>query len=318
MKLLKALFLAQVTFARRKSKRDLDDELELSDTPTHDLVGFLRAAEKLLLSSLESKENYFGSHYSEALYDDILRFADNGELREKLKAIDSAHPLYKAAVDYGLVKYKRSINHDYNCDDTECDVPLDLRGVWNYGCYCNFGSELTTGKGAPVNAEDSVCKRMQLCLRCAELDAQEGGYLCDTKSVTYNSTLGQSSYGMNTNANSFNSGCQLQNPNDPCAAHVCTCEMQLINEFLQIFWSGKMHDPSPRHPDNPYGGSFDQEATCVTTPGVTERDCCGKYPFRWTFNSVVKECCEAVQEIYNPLNAVCCADGVKAIGGGCA
>jgi len=289
----------------------------MAQEEAHDTVGFLAAAENLLLSNAQKNGNFLGQNYAEAMYNSLENFAESGELIERLNTIEEKHPIRILAVEFGLLKGARTLNKDYNCDDTECDIPLDLRGVWNYGCYCNFGSELTTGKGQPVNAEDAVCKRMQLCLRCAELDAKEGGYPCDTRTVVYNSTLGQSGPVQNSNAYSFNSGCQVQNPDDLCAAHVCTCEMQLINEFLGIFWSGKMHDPAPRHPDNPYGGTFDQEANCQSAPGITERDCCGRYPFRWTFNSRSKECCEAVEEIYQPLNSICCADGVKPIGGGC-
>lgn len=306
---------------------DHNDEANDNDSNEHnghslnslkgDVMGYLRAIERVLLNNVSNRHHYLGDAYAEMMYDRILMYAEQGILNEMIKNVDQKHEIFTKAVEFGLIEAPRTINIDYNCDDNQCDVPLDLRGVWNYGCYCNFGSELTTGKGAAVNTEDAICKRMQLCLRCAERDAKEGGYKCDTRTVTYNSTLGQSNNGQNINPNSFNSGCQVQNPNDLCAAHVCTCEMQLINEFLQVFWSGKMHDPAPRHPDNPYGGTFDYEANCYSAPGVTEMDCCGKYPFRWTFNSMKKECCDAVEEIYQPLGQVCCADGVKSIGEGC-
>ena len=49
---------------------------------------------------------------------------------------------------------------DFNCEDKECDVGLDLRGLWGYGCWCNFGGSLTNGKGTPVSKHDEACKRM--------------------------------------------------------------------------------------------------------------------------------------------------------------
>jgi hypothetical protein len=204
----------------------------------------------------------------------------------------------------------------FNCEDEECDIAIDLRGIWGYGCWCHFGSKLLNGRGMPVNPHDEACKRMQLCLRCAEMDGQADNYECDPRTVSYNSTFMQST-GQNDNINSFNSGCQVQNPNDLCGAHVCTCEMQLINDILDLVWQEYTHDPSPRHPQNPYGGDFDFATNCVTDPGVTEIDCCGKYPFRYTYNSLQKSCCEPVEKLYNPFDTNCCAEGLRKIGDVC-
>lgn len=211
----------------------------------------------------------------------------------------------------------KSTNLDYNCDDEQCDVPLNLRGIWGYGCYCNFGNRLTQGKGSPVNKEDAICKRMQLCLRCAEMDARDGNYFCNARTTTYNSELGQSLPGQNSNQYSFNSGCMVQNPTDLCAAHVCTCEMQLINEFLELYWEGNTHDTAPRHPSNPYGGDFDYDANCFSNPGQTEIQCCGRYPFRYTFNALDKSCCEVTQEIYSDFQGQCCDSGVRPLADVC-
>lgn len=207
---------------------------------------------------------------------------------------------------------------DFNCEDKECDVGLDLRGLWGYGCWCHFGGSLTHGKGTPVSKHDEACKRMQLCLRCAEIDAGDGGYECDVKNVQYNSTLGQSLGGQNLNGNSngFNSGCQVQNPTDPCGAHVCTCEMQLVNEILGMVWDENAYDPLPRHPSNPLGGTFDFDANCISEPGVREIDCCGRYPYRYTYNTKARSCCNPVEELFNPVKDECCADGIYSIGSG--
>lgn len=202
----------------------------------------------------------------------------------------------------------------FNCYDEECDVAMDLRGIWGYGCWCHFGSKLLNGRGTPVNLHDEACKRMQLCLRCAEMDGQKDDYACDPRTTNYNSTLGQAQPGQNDNINSINSGCQVQNPNDLCGAHVCTCEIQLINDILELVWTQYTHDPKPRHPSNPYGGDFDFAANCKTDPGVTEIDCCGKYPFRYTYNSLQKSCCLPSEKLYNPYDTQCCKDGPKKIG----
>jgi len=217
------------------------------------------------------------------------------------------------------IRSPKALNNldDYNCDDKECDIAIDLRGIWGYGCWCHFGTKLTNGRGKPVSAHDKACQNMQLCLRCAEMDGGKDGYECDARTAQYNSTLGQSG-GQNNNINSLNSQCSSLNPDDLCGAHVCTCEVQLINDILALVWEQEAYDIAPRHPSNPFGGSFDFEASCETNPGITEIDCCGKYPFRSTYNSLHRQCCLATEQLYNPFDTVCCQDGLYPIGnGGC-
>jgi len=214
----------------------------------------------------------------------------------------------------------RSAGVDWNCHDDECDIPMTLKGIWGYGCWCNFGSDLMKGKGTPVNPHDKVCQDMQLCLRCAEMDGVAGNYGCNVKTQEYNSLLALGVNGLSDNENSINSGCSTLNGNDKCAAHVCTCEIQMINDLLALVWQGYTHDMNPRHPDNPFGGSFDWEAQCYIDPtGEIVKECCGKYPFRFPFNTVNKECCEKGGEYrtYNPLDQQCCASGVKKVGDAC-
>ena len=214
---------------------------------------------------------------------------------------------------------------DFNCHDAECDIPITLKGIWGYGCWCNFGSSLLQGRGTPVDAHDAVCRDMQLCLRCAEMDSVEGNYACDVKRAEYNSVLSQSTYlgNVNDNEHSINSQCSEINENNFCGTHICTCEVQLINDLLELVWQFYTHDSAPRHPSNPYGGSFDYESSCQKPPpGTSELKCCGKYPYRFPYNSNNKDCCEVpenkVYQAYHPFEEVCCADGVKRVDeGGC-
>lgn len=187
-----------------------------------------------------------------------------------------------------------------NCQNDDCRVAMDLRGIWGYGCWCNFGGHLMNGRGKPQSPHDAACKNMQLCLRCAQMDGKDNGYHCDPRTTSYNA-----SFGMNTGSQSIDAGCSAQNPGDNCAAHVCTCEINLINEILDLVWSGHRHDPSPRHPTNPFGGSFDAQSECPANPAVTEMQCCGEYPSRVPYNALKMECCEATQTVYNPFMEQC-------------
>lgn len=131
----------------------------------------------------------FDENMGNMIINKMIRLNSVGELFPVIHEVANGAFL-DLAVKHNLVNSEvsgfRSTNLDYNCDDNECDVPLNLRGIWGYGCYCNFGNKLTQGKGAPVNNEDSICKRMQLCLRCAEMDGREGGYYCNARTTTYN------------------------------------------------------------------------------------------------------------------------------------
>ena len=64
-----------------------------------------------------------------------------------------------------------------------CQSQFDLSGIDGYGCWCNFGAQLTSGHGSPVNIFDDICKAFQLCLRCVKFDAATS--LLDTKILKY-------------------------------------------------------------------------------------------------------------------------------------
>ena len=110
---------------------------------------------------------------------------------------------------------------DWNCHDDECDIPVTLKGIWNYGCWCNFGSDLLKGKGQPVNPHDKVCQDMQLCLRCAEMDATKENRACNVKTQDFNSLLQMGAIGLTNNQNSINSGCITLNGVDKCIEYTC-------------------------------------------------------------------------------------------------
>lgn len=270
------------------------------------------AVSDLLLQDLMENALKRAHCVPELMYEKLSKFS-NFQSQEQREAEGGSGP--------DTLMQRNINNKDWNCHDAECDIPVTLKGIWGYGCWCNFGNKLLKGRGKPVNKHDKVCMDMQQCLRCAEMDAAEDNYLCNVKNAQYNSLLEQSLPGQNENIHSINSGCSIINENNLCGAHVCTCEMQMINDILALVWDGYTHDPTPRHPDNPLGGTFDYESECEMTTAVTgEKECCGKYPFRFPYNSAVRECCEGdgVYETYSMLDQICCADGVKmASAGGC-
>ena len=57
-----------------------------------------------------------------------------------------------------------------NCPRGGCSSSFNLAGIDGYGCWCNFGSDLTKGSGPVQNVFDGICKKFDLCLRCARWD----------------------------------------------------------------------------------------------------------------------------------------------------
>jgi len=83
-------------------------------------------------------------------------------------------------VDQGPRRYSQLMDHMnyYNND-------FDERQYWTYGCHCFFLGDRPMsdmGKGAPVDALDSVCKQYKECLKCAR---DEHGEMCIGEFVRY-------------------------------------------------------------------------------------------------------------------------------------
>jgi len=214
---------------------------------------------------------------------------------------------------------EQTINRKINCRKKGCRVPLTLSGIWNYGCWCNFGKNLLKGQGLPVNEMDAACQSMQLCLRCAVRDAEAAHYACDPATKSFNANFNFAG----PKKTSIMGHCEDVNPGDPCAAHVCTCEVQLLNAILELIWSGYTHDPQPKHRRRPKSRDFNYEETCLSvgsaghTPPVIS--CCGAYPFRAPYNTFTRSCCARTGDIYSPVESVCCGNSgvIKISDGGC-
>jgi len=198
-----------------------------------------------------------------------------------------------------------------NCQDN-CNVPVSLAGIWGYGCWCNFGADLMEGNGAPVNGHDTICQRMQQCLRCAKIDGASEGNSCDPKTKSYTAE-----FTMNPNM-SLDAACESQNGDDFCAIRVCTCEMKLVADLVDYIFTGQGYDPNFRHPE--IGGDFDQGKECPThsKPGSPSNTvCCGGYPSRVPYSTNgSKDCCNN-REVYSVVHQQCCDDGVFALGATC-
>merc|ERR1719220_2838229 len=182
-------------------------------------------------------------------------------------------------------------------------VPLSFSGIWNYGCWCNFGQNLMSGQGTPVNRMDQLCQDMQLCLRCAKSDAenfdQEDN--CDPKTTTFKSNYGHLFFGKTVAA-----ACNLNE--STCSRNVCMCQTNMIAQMIQLVFEGYQHDREY------YEDVFTEEIksqVCQKSGkhggDENETACCGYYPERKPFLSGGRRrCCQNDQQLYNEMTHQCC------------
>ena len=203
-----------------------------------------------------------------------------------------------------------------NCSDEDCTVPINLAGLWGYGCWCHFGNSLLKGHGDPVNDHDEICMNLQNCLRCIVVDeVQENNdpsTPCDPK--TANFQLGASFF---SGQEALVVECENANSGNDCGKFACICEMSFIASLVDKLWEGYLYDPSYKHDDN--GGSWNFEDNCITSVATAPKtkECCGNYPNRVPFYVENRSCCEDTQELYSQVSQVCCEDGVKNVGEVC-
>jgi len=204
----------------------------------------------------------------------------------------------------------RSINRNY-CENGVCKVPVSLRGLWGYGCWCNFGEGLLKGSGLPVNKFDEICKSLTLCTRCAARDNVATG--CDPANVTY-VTPGKIIPG----ERAIQLKCDELNPENMCGQNTCCCEMNLLAELLKLLWSQTKYDDTFLHENG-----WDHEDNCGGNNGKPVNGnpgsgntvvCCGAYPNRQPYKMESGQGCCDNNQIFNPLMNECCDAKVRDIG----
>lgn len=194
-----------------------------------------------------------------------------------------------------------------NTGRTECEENcdagiMDMTPLFGYGCWCFFGNiNSKLGRGPPIDAYDQVCKDLTLCYRCIHVDSENEDDECDPYNADYSS-----------NGFSFGQGgisnitVTCQNENVPsCSWRTCSCAMTMVRRFFNLsFDPENVYDTNLKHENG-----FDYDLECPIQGVSKDRQCCGFYPNRRTFErSEYRQCCHE-ESIYNPLRHQCCDDG---------
>jgi hypothetical protein len=154
---------------------------------------------------------------------------------------------------------------------------FDERNYWTYGCNCLMLGDRPMsdpGKGAPVDALDSVCKRYKDCVKCASMTY---GDQCIGEFVKYKVNM--------------NNGPTCKDNAGTCERALCECDKLFAEEHV-----GAIHV---------YNDDFHRFYS--TTGFDADTDC-----LKGSGGIVIPECCGAddgPQFIYNAHNKQCCPDG---------
>lgn len=254
--------------------------------------------DKLFMRAFREKANKYPvpDHLYEAI---IQKLVTGATVAEEMVAGKSRADILKPAVRSNF------------CPDANCDVPLSLREIWGYGCWCTFELEETPGimdgSSVAVNKFDAACMNMKKCLRCALHDGANASppYECDARyNRNYNAL-----YNLNLADQGLNADCTSQNPGDECGEHLCSCEVNLVSEVLDLLWDGDQYDADYLHAQG-----FSQEDSCPSTSqnSSPERVCCGQYPDRQFVDAEVYHCCDT-RTRYNVFTEQCCGDGLGTV-----
>lgn len=184
--------------------------------------------------------------------------------------------------------------------------PLNLEPLFGYGCWCFFGRiDSNLGRGPPVDEYDSVCQKLSLCYRCIFVDSEnEGDDECDPFTVEFDATLDLNALFNGNGLQNATTSCRTDNQSK-CSWRTCSCAMTMISSFFNLsFDSQNVYDDNLRHKNG-----FDYNLECPMQGKSEDRQCCGYYPNRRTYDrKSSRDCCHE-KSIFNPLRHVCCADG---------
>ena len=194
------------------------------------------------------------------------------------------------------------------CEGDNCSTgTLNLEALFGYGCWCFFGRiDSALGRGPPVDAYDATCQKLALCYRCIFVDsANEGDEECDPFTATFSASFSLGSL-TGQGVNNATTTCQTENQS-ACSWRTCSCAMTMVTNFFNLSF-----DPQNAYDENlKHSAGFDYNLECPEQGRAVDRQCCGYYPDRRTYDhgdGSVRACCHE-KTIYNPMRHVCCADG---------
>jgi hypothetical protein len=276
----------------------------------------------LLLSAAAKLEAQTETSFAFLKRNERTQFAsvvkDSIEGSEREGALDHflAHAMISYIDQHGVTnangyipkQWKRWVQHqtgEIQCEEEAGGCSggfMDMTPLWGYGCWCFFGNlDSTLGRGPPIDAYDALCKELTQCYRCIVHDADNAEDDCDPYNTSFDSSMAVSGSLGITN---ITTSCQTQNVEN-CSWRTCSCAMTMVTGFFNLaFDPNNVYDLNLKHSEG-----FDYNLECPQQGRASDRQCCGFYPNRRTFDrGEARDCCHE-RTIYNPLRHMCCDDG---------
>lgn len=182
----------------------------------------------------------------------------------------------------GPRKFSALLNMMYILIDTSFSRNAVSGFIRNYGCHCfQNGDKWAGGKGAPVDAMDTNCRKLAQCKACVSMDFNS---VCDPHQDAYN-------YDFDEAAKTIT----CTDTTGGCFHQACECD-KAFAENMAATWNDASYNTFFWHNRvNIKQGNavFDKDTTCViNSTGVDNDKCCGNYPDRRPFSDFTYECCD--------------------------
>lgn len=183
---------------------------------------------------------------------------------------------------------------------------ISLEALQGYGCWCFFGNiDSALGRGPPIDSYDATCQKLSLCYRCIFVDAEnENDDECDPFNTAFQAEIDINALLGGGGINNASVAC-IQDNQSACSWRTCSCAMTMITSFFNLsFDSNNVYDDNMKH-----SNGFDYALECPQQGKSLDRQCCGWYPDRRTYDRGEARACCHERSIYNPMRHVCCPDG---------
>ena len=194
---------------------------------------------------------------------------------------------------------------------------LSLDNMEGYGCWCRLSRNTHgMGRAGPVDAYDSICQKYHKGVECLQVDY---GDACNPWDVDYSFSVSSDN----------RVDCNHVDNDSDCKKDLCEIEACFVMEFIDratdydndavnhVQWN-------PSSPD--FNSDFDQFEDCKTKKGNQnvgyDIACCGEYPNRFPYRSVVvsssgymtaqRDCCNG--KTFDAMSKSCCNNRLKPFG----
>merc|ERR1711879_707366 len=148
------------------------------------------------------------------------------------------------------------------------------------GCHCFPNDDKAAGGSGPAqDVYDLQCRKLAQCHRCIEMD-----YPADISNA-WNADIGKYRWSLLQDGTITCDGNSDENKRN-----LCQCDADFAME-LGVIWEDSAFNYTIWENKSNRDFDFDYASVCVKEGHQITDNCCGEYPKRFPFDSLVRECC---------------------------